>query len=109
MKKILLGIILVIGFQFIYSYYSTMKDKNIVLDIIDRSNCVVHGVSKEDTLMYSRDGKHVYFLKASLTCEDGGNLIAEIQYVKDRERKNQGLKIYWQDGSQYKTGVWYHP
>jgi hypothetical protein len=109
MKNILVGIILTLSMQYLYNFYKVYNNKNIVLDIVNLKNCVVNAVHKEDTLMYSQDGKKVFFLKANLVCKEKGDIMAEMQYVEGRKRDRQGLKIYWENGSWSKSGLWYHP
>jgi len=109
MKNILIGIILTLSTQYGYKFYIINSDKNIILDIVNLQNCDVNAIHKEDTLMYSNDGKKVFFLKANLVCEKKGDIMVEMQYVEGRERKQQGLKIYWANGGWSKSGLWYHP
>ena len=107
MKNILIGIILVLGIQSAYSFYKDYNNKKIILDVVNLKNCVVNSVHKKDTLMYTRDGKKIFFLKASLSCQDRGNLIVEMQYVNGRKRDKQGINMYFENGTTIKRGIWY--
>ena len=82
--------------------------KKSIIKIVDdgfSAKCIIIDFIKEDTLMYLRDKRKIFFVKANLLCNPIGINFIEMQYVHNR--KEQAYKVYWNNGNSTKIGLWY--
>lgn len=115
MKKTLLIIIttivvtlgVLIALLWGFGTYQINETKKIILDVTNMKDCEVDKTHKKDSNMVTQDGEKIYFIQGLMQCEQDKNILIEMQYVKNRAREKQGLKITKSTGEYNKSGIWY--